>query len=94
LNSLKISDTRIIVAFGFTCTAASYALQAVNTTTDSWFTTFVISVLLSEVGFGAIFSPLVFSTVVAVGLSFATVTTALFKIPPCQDEMVPAVSNL
>jgi DHA2 family multidrug resistance protein len=80
LNSFAVVDTRILVAVGFVCTAASYGLQGLGTTTGSDFSTFVGSVLLSGIGFSAIFSPLVFSTISAIGMKYAAATSALLKM--------------
>ena len=80
LNSFAVVDTRLLVAFGFLCTAASYGLQGLGTTSGSDFSTFVGSVILSGVGFSAIFSPLVFTTIGAVGMEYASVTSALLKM--------------
>lgn len=80
LNSSARVDTRIIIAFGFICTAASYALQGLGTTaiSDGW--TFIFSVLLSGLGFSAIFSPLVFATVGPLGLVLGPPALALLKL--------------
>jgi DHA2 family multidrug resistance protein len=80
LNSFAIVNTRILIATGFLCTAASYAALGVGATTGSDFRTFIGPILLSGVGFAGIFSPLVFSTVAAVGQAQSKSTTAFLRL--------------
>jgi DHA2 family multidrug resistance protein len=73
-------DTRILIGLGFICTAASYTLEGIATTTGSAPSSFFFAVLLSGLGFSAIFSPLVLATVGAAGFAIAPQTLALLKL--------------
>jgi hypothetical protein len=57
VNADKI-DVRVPVAVGFLIVPASYALLAMQTTSQSEFATFAPAIVLSGAGFACLFSPI------------------------------------
>jgi DHA2 family multidrug resistance protein len=79
VNADKI-DVKVPVAIGFVLVPLSYALLAMNTTSESDFTTFAIAIVISGAGFACLFSPIANAMVRSLPLDVRAEGIAIFKI--------------
>jgi MFS transporter, DHA2 family, multidrug resistance protein len=79
VNADKL-DVRVPVALGFVLVPLSYALLALQTTTQSEFTTFAFAMVLSGAGFACLFSPIANVMVRSLPQDVRAEGIAIFKI--------------
>jgi DHA2 family multidrug resistance protein len=79
VNADKI-DVKVPVAIGFVLVPISYALLAINTTTESDFMTFAVAIVISGAGFACLFSPIANAMVRSLPLDVRAEGIAIFKI--------------
>jgi DHA2 family multidrug resistance protein len=79
VNADKI-DVRLPVTLGFVLVPISYALLAVQTTSQSDFATFALAIVISGAGFACLFSPIANVLVRSLPIEVRAEGIAIFKI--------------
>jgi DHA2 family multidrug resistance protein len=79
VNADKI-DVRLPVTLGFVLVPLSYALLAVQTTSESDFATFALAIVISGAGFACLFSPIANVLVRSLPIDVRAEGIAIFKI--------------
>jgi DHA2 family multidrug resistance protein len=79
VNADKI-DVRVPVAIGFVLVPISYAMLALQTTSQSDFTTFALAIVISGAGFACLFSPIANVLVRSLPTEVRAEGIAIFKI--------------
>jgi DHA2 family multidrug resistance protein len=73
-------DVRVPVAIGFVLVPLSYAMLAMQTTTESDFMTFAFAIVISGAGFACLFSPIANTMVRSLPEDVRTEGIAIFKV--------------